>query len=162
MVKKSCIKWIVAAVCAVGMMFAAQPALAQRGEKALGLKGGFSTKNDGGVAAVYFHYTLHKHIRLAPEIGYMFRNNGMSGFECCVDVHFPFRMARGFNIYPLMGVTLNNWDWQSDSATRFGFDIGGGVDIYMTTNLKLTLQGKYSMMNDFGGGFFDAGIAYVF
>jgi opacity protein-like surface antigen len=136
---------------------------AQTGEKTLGFAGGYSSYNNGGYANLYFQYTFAPHLRIAPEIGYMFRNEGKSGFECSVDMQFPFRLARGFNIYPLAGVTLNNWTYEHDGhATRAGFDFGAGFDIYLTSQLKLTLQGKYSLMNDTGGCFLDMGIGYVF
>lgn len=136
---------------------------AQKGEKTLGVSGGFSTYNNGGFADVYFQYSFANHIRLAPDIGYVFRNEGCSAFFFDVDVHFPFRLARGFSIYPLVGFTYNNWDYQHGvHASRAGANFGGGFDIYLTSNLKLTLQGKYSAMNDTGGGFFNMGIGYNF
>ena len=39
---------------------------------------------------------------------------------------------------------------------------GGGFDIYMTSQLKLNLQCKYSLMNDTGGCFLNMGIGYNF
>lgn len=156
------------AISALAMLGAAllMPAEANaqsKGEKTLGLAGGFSTYNNGGYANIYFQYQLAQHVRLAPEIGYMFRNEGKSGFEISADVHFPFRLGRGFGIYPLVGLTLNNWSYSGDGhATRGGFDFGAGFDISLTSYLKLTLQGKYSLMNDTSGGFFNMGIGYVF
>lgn len=136
---------------------------AGKGEKTLGLMGGFATYNSGGFMNLYFQYTFIPHIRIAPEIGYVFRNEGKSAFEMSVDMHFPFRIVRGFHVYPLIGVTFNNWNYSNDgSASRVGGNIGAGFDIYMTSYLKLTLQGKYSIMNDTDGGFFGLGIGYVF
>ena len=43
-----------------------------------------------------------------------------------------------------------------------GAGFGGGFDFYLTNYLKLTLQGKYSLMNDVSGGFIGMGIGYVF
>lgn len=130
------------------------------GEKTLGFAGGYASYNGGGYADLYFQYTFAPHLRIAPEVGYVFRNEGKSAFVASVDLQFPFAIARGFNIYPLAGVTLNNWtyghhhddDWDDDHhATRAGFDFGGGFDIYLTRQLKLNLQCKYSLMNDTGG-----------
>lgn len=136
---------------------------ASAADKTLGFAGGFASYNNGGYANLYFHAPLASHVRLAPEIGYIFRNEDKSGFECSVDVHFPFRMARGINVYPLTGVTVNNWSYRkADHVTRAGFDFGGGFDICMTPSLKLTLQGKYSLMNDTGGCFIEMGIGYNF
>lgn len=139
-------------------------AMAQRGEKAVGVTGGFATYNNGGYASVYFQYTFANHFRIAPEVGYVFRNEGKSAFEMSVDMHFPFRIARGFNIYPLVGLTFNNWTYKHSDhhASRVGGDFGAGFDIYLTSSLKLSLQGKYSLMDDTGGGFFNMGIGYVF
>lgn len=152
-----------ASALAICLFVAAPNASAQKGEMTLGLAGGYATYNDGGYADIYFQYTFAPHFRIAPEIGYVFRNQGCSAFETSVDMHFPFRLAKGFGIYPLVGVTLNDWNYQHEGhATRFGADFGAGFDIYLTSYLKLSLQGKYSLMNDTGGGFFNAGIGYVF
>lgn len=137
---------------------------AQVGEKTIGFAGGYASYNGGGYADLYFQYTFAPHMRIAPEIGYAFRNEGKSAFLCSVDLQFPFRLGRGFNIYPLAGVTLNSWDYEhhDSHATRAGFDFGGGFDIYMTSQLKLNLQCKYSLMNDTGGCFLNMGIGYNF
>lgn len=136
---------------------------AQRGEKTLGIAGGFATYNDGGFVDVYFQYSFADHFRIAPDLGYAFRNEGKSAFLLDVDMHFPFRVAKAFSLYPLVGFTFNNWNYRhGGSASRAGANFGGGFEIYLTSNLKLSFQGKYSLMNDTSGGFFDMGIGYVF
>lgn len=138
-------------------------AFAQTGEKTLGVAGGFASHNNGGYMDLYFQYTVAPNVRIAPEIGYVFRNEGESAFIFSTDVHFPFRLAKGFNIYPLVGFTLNSWNPEHhDNYTRVGADFGGGFDFYLTRNLKLTLQGKYSLMDDCSGGFIGAGFGYIF
>lgn len=161
---KKLLKGIVATIGAFAIVLSvSQPAMAQRGEKTIGLAGGFATYNSGGYADLYFQYSFANHFRIAPEIGYIFRNEGKTGFEISADMHFPFRLAKGFAIYPLVGFTFNNWSYEHhDSRSRAGVDFGAGFDIYLTSNLKLSLQGKYSAMNDTGGGFFNMGIGYVF
>ena len=154
---------MIAAAAAILLTTGAFEASAQTGEKTLGIAAGFSSYNNGGYADIYFHYTLAPHVRIAPEIGYGFRNEGKSLFELSVDAQFPFRVARGFNVYPLTGITYNNWSYHhAGHASRAGLDLGGGIEAYMTSNLKLNLQAKYSMMNDTGGAFINLGIGYVF
>ncbi len=138
-------------------------ASAKGNEMTLGLAGGVATHNSGGYADIYFQYTIAPHVRIAPEVGYIFRNDCLSGFEFSVDMHFPFRLAKGFNIYPLTGLTLNNWNVDhGGDYTRVGADFGAGFDIYLTSTFKLSLQGKYSLMDDCSGGFFNIGFGYVF
>ena len=146
------------------MLLMPSTAQAQKGEMTLGMNGGYATHNDGGYANLYFQYSPMKHIRLAPEIGYVFRNDGKSAFNLAVDVHFPFKIARGVAVYPLVGFVFNSWDykWRDSNLNRAGADFGGGFDFYLTNYLKLTLQGKYSLMNDVSGGFIGMGIGYVF
>ncbi len=152
----------IAIVTALGALMPIQ-ANAQKGEKTLGLMGGFATYNNGGFTDVYFQYTFADHFRIAPDLGYVFRNDHKSAFVLDVDMHFPFRIARGFAVYPLAGFTFNNWSYKhGDSASRAGANFGAGFDLYLTSYLKLTLQGKYSLMNDTSGGFFGMGIGYVF
>lgn len=153
---------IIAAAIAAAALLTTAPAHAR--EMSLGLNAGYASYNDGAYAAINFKIDLAKHVRLAQELGYAFRNEGKSAFLMSVDVDFPFRVAKGFNIYPLCGFTLNSWSYKGhdDNATRAGVDIGGGFDFYVTRNLKLNLQAKYSLMNDTDGAFVGAGIAYVF
>lgn len=153
---------VLAIVAAIGILMPAR-AQAQKGEMTLGLMGGFATYNNGGFTDVYFQYTFADHFRIAPDLGYVFRNDNKSAFVLDVDMHFPFRVAKGFAIYPLAGFTFNNWSYKhGDSASRAGANFGAGFDLYLTSYLKLTLQGKYSLMNDTSGGFFGMGIGYVF
>ncbi|MDE5877968.1 MAG: porin family protein [Muribaculaceae bacterium] len=154
---------IALAVAALMLTAGAAEVSAETGEKTLGIAAGFSSYNNGGYADIYFHYTLAPHVRIAPEIGYGFRNEGKSLFEFSVDAQFPFRVARGFNLYPLAGITYNNWSYHEHGhASRAGLDLGGGAEAYLTSNLKLNLQIKYSMMNDTSGAFINLGIGYVF
>lgn len=140
------------------------PVYCQKGEKTVGVAAGYSTYNNSGYTNVYFQYSFAQHVRIAPEIGYVFPKNGISGFEASVDMHFPFKIYRGIGVYPLAGITYNNWSLKNDphNVSRFGGNIGGGFDFYFTSRFKLSVQGKYSILKHTGGGFFDIGFGYVF
>lgn len=140
-----------------------QPVSAQRGEKTLGVAGGYATFNNSGYAKIYFQYSFSDHIRIAPELGYVFKHKGLSSYEGSVDMQFPFRISKGFHLYPLAGVTFNNWNREEmNNISRIGADFGGGADLYITSNLKLSIQGKYSIMKTCGSGYFDLGFGYIF
>lgn len=138
-------------------------ASAQRGEKTLGIAAGYASYNNSGSAAVYFQYGFAQHVRIAPEIGCVFRNQGKSAFLATADMHFPFTLARGFNIYPLAGLTFNSWSRVgANSYNNVGLDFGGGLELYMTSKLKFNVQAKYSLINKTSGAFASFGIGYVF
>lgn len=134
-----------------------------KGEKSLGVMGGYATYNNGGYAGIGFQWEFANHFRLSPDLGYVFQNRYKSGFVVNADMQFPFKIVRGFGVYPLAGITVNNWHYtNSGNATRVGFNFGAGFDVYFTSNLKLTIQGKYSLLKDTDGGFFGAGLSYIF
>ena len=137
-----------------------------KGEKSMGVMGGYATYSHSGYVSANFQYTFARHFRLAPEIGYVFLNNGRSGMEVSADMHFPFRVARGFGLYPLAGLTFQGWSvkvlGERESWSRFGGDFGIGADIYFTNFLKMTFQGKYSWLKDTSGFFVGMGLSYVF
>ncbi len=162
--KKSMVRLVTAAVMLMSAVSLPLSASAQKGEKTLGFAGGYASHNNGGYADIYFQYTFSKHVRIAPELGYIFRHQGKSAFECSVDMQFPFRVERAIHVYPLAGLTFNNWNYShgDHSASHAGFDFGGGFDINLTTSMKLTIQAKYSLMNDTSGAFVGMGLGYIF
>ncbi|MCM1291501.1 MAG: porin family protein [Prevotella sp.] len=154
---------VLALSIAVSTVIFSPKAFAQKGEKTLGVMAGYSGYNDGAFTSIYFQYTFAKHVRISPELGYVFKNKEKSAFEVGVDINFPFRLSKGIEIYPLTGLTINDWRYQGNGhLTRFGADFGGGLDFYLTSYLKLNVQGKYSLMKDTDGVFVGLGIGYVF
>ena len=164
--KKTLLRITTALVCLFAVC-GTLDASAQRGEKTLGVAGGYSGYNNSGYLKAYFQYTIIEHLRLAPEIGYSFKgDHGASAFEAALDVQAPFRVARGFALYPLAGFSFNSWNYDREhgggTANRAAFDLGGGMELKVTPILKFSLQGKYSFMNDTGGCWIDLGIGYCF
>ena len=43
-------------------------AFAQKGEKTVGLRAGYSTRNESAIAGVYFQYRFSRYFRLAPNL----------------------------------------------------------------------------------------------
>ena len=158
-------RFILIAMTLLSLLCVSPKAAAQeKGTMVLGVSGGYASHNNSGFADIYFQYSFSRHVRIAPELGYIFKNEGKSGFEASIDMHFPFRVAKGFSLYPLAGVTFNNWYYTKadDNITRCGADFGAGMDLCLTPHLKITLQGKYSLMKDTDGAFVSLGLGYIF
>lgn len=152
---------VVAIVAAA--VFTPSSVSAASAEKTLGFMGGYSSYNGGGFADIYFKYTFAPHLRVAPDLGYAFRSEGKSAFLANVDLQMPFQLGKGFEVYPLVGVTFNNWEYEHGGhASRGGFNFGGGIQIDLTSQISLDVKFKYSMMNDTGGCFLGMGIGYSF
>lgn len=133
------------------------------GDMTLGLGGGYTTANHSGYSKLWFRYTFSDHVRIAPETAYVFKHEGLTAFEIDVDMQFPFAVAPGVQLYPLTGVAFNNWNApNSDTYSRFGADLGGGIDLKLTSSLRINFDVKYTLMHHTGGLYAGAGIGYNF
>lgn len=145
-------------------------------EKSMGVCGGFSSYNTGGYAKVYFDYSFHRHFRTSFSLGYSFRagkhytddtppelQGDRSAFLLDLDLHFPFRVAKAFYLYPFTGFCYNNWSYTTGTdLSRAGGNFGLGAELVMTPNLKINIEGKYALMKDTSGFFAGIGFAYIF
>jgi opacity protein-like surface antigen len=151
----------------------AQPIVAQRGQKSAGIFVGYNTCNDGALTGIEFSYQFSSHIRIAPNAYYIFRKDHSDAFSINCDIHSPWHIGQSaINVYPLVGINYTQWSMRhsdmptsNDSSTRcnrFGLNIGGGIEWFATSTLKIHIEGKYAWLKTFDNGIFNAGIAYVF
>ena len=135
----------------------------QHGDKTLGIGAGFNSVNHSAYADIYFRYSFNPHVRIAPDVTYMFKHDGASGFGVNVDMQFPFKVCRGMQFFPLAGATFNNWNYEgASSQSRLGANAGAGFDLKFTQTLRLTIIAKYSFMKHTDGVYVGAGIGYNF
>lgn len=152
----------------------AMPAYAfGRGEKSLGLRAGYNTRNESPVTGLYFQYAFSRHFRLAPNIDYVYRHHGTDAYSANVNAQFPIIYDHNdrFGVYPFTGVNfiswnhrLNNTDGQETSSrvSRLGLNFGVGVEFYCTKSLKIHAEGKFNLVESYSSGVFTIGIGYVF
>lgn len=147
---------------------------AQTGEKMVGVRAGYNTRNESAVGGIVFQYRFSEHFRLAPEIDYIFRHVGTDAFSFNGNAHFPFAIAHGLNLYPFAGLNFTSWNTKysyddggnlDDVSTRsgkFGLNVGGGIEYYASTTLKISIEGKFCWVNKYDTGTFTIGIGYLF
>lgn len=146
-----------------------------KGEKSLGPKVGYVSKNQSAIAGLVFQYAFSNHFRLAPELGYIFRHKDMDAFTFDINAHVPF----GFTgekaaFYPLAGLNYSSWSRHfrpedfidnndvSTRTARFGLNLGAGFDLRCSETMKLSLEAKYSLVKGFTTLVVTAGISFVF
>ena len=161
---------------------AAQDMSAQltKGSKSFGVKTGYATLNHTATAGIELHYAFSEHFVLAPNIDYVFRNEGLDGLLFNLDYHGPWELGNSgkWYFYHILGLNYASWSTHSkigpndegrhedDDVTtrfnRFGLNFGAGFAYYVTPTLKLSLQGKFNWIKDHNTGLFNLGISYVF
>lgn len=170
------IKAAAAALLSIVMSLAvATPAAAQteRGQKSFGLQAGYVSRNTSVFTGLCFEYAFSRHVRLAPQVGVVFRHNNLDAFCIDMDVQFPIAIKQSaWTFYPLVGAAFNSWgrhdidpessDDVTTHTTCFGLNAGAGFEVMCTDALKLSLQGRYTLVKHLPGAQVLAGIAFVF
>ncbi len=165
---------LTAAICIIASSSQADAQIV-KGEKSLGPKIGYASKNKSAVAGLVFQYAFSEHFRLAPELGYIFRHDNLDAFQFDINAHMPFSFTgEKVAFYPLAGLNYSSWSHHFDRSelletddvstrtSRFGLNLGAGFDLRCTKTLKLTLEAKYTLMKGYSNTAITAGISYVF
>lgn len=149
---------------------------AQKGEKSMGLRAGYTTRNNTATAGLYFSYRFTEHFRISPKIDYAFRHNETDAFSFNFDTEYPIALnpTGKVNFYPIAGLnystfsthatTTDNED--SDDASirenHFGLNVGAGIEYFATPTLRLAFESKCQFIKQYTGGWFTVSIGYNF
>lgn len=166
---------IVAVMAVVAASIMPMEAQIVKGEKSLGPRIGYASKNQSAMAGLVFQYAFSSHFRIAPEIGYIFRHKDMDAFTFDINAHVPFGFTgEKVAFYPLAGLNYSSWsrhyhreeladhDDVSTRTARFGMNLGAGFELRCSESLKLSLEAKYCLMKGYTTAVIGAGISFVF
>ncbi|MDL2322768.1 porin family protein [Bacteroidales bacterium OttesenSCG-928-A17] len=121
---------------------------AQKDEKSVGLNLLYGSKIENIGIGAKFNYNVTDPIRVSPSFNYFLKKDGFSMWEINADVHYLFSIAEKLKAYPLAGLTLvgAKFDYgdlfdvleefgieadDSDSLTKFGINLGGGIKLFI-------------------------------
>lgn len=160
-------KFIIFATTLAFSLISLVPATAYAREKSVGLRGGYTTRNETGIAGLYFQYRFIDKFRLAANIDYAFSHKNVDAYLFNIDGHVPFNIAPRFELYPLAGFTFatfnhHNSDDSSSRTNRFGANVGAGAAFRVTPSLRLGFEAKYQYVKHFSAGVFAVSIGYIF
>lgn len=144
-----------------------------RWEKSLGPKLGYASQNSSCVVGLAFQCAVSSNLRIAPEIGCVFRNKNQDALLIDLNVHAPFSFGTSTaELYPLAGIAYNSWsthglkDANSNDVTthtnRLGVNVGAGFGLRCSPTLKLSIEAKYTIVKSLSSTYVTAGISYIF
>ncbi len=142
----------------------------ERGEKSFGVKAGYEGRNVSGLAGLVFQYSFSRHVRIAPQVGVVFRHRNTDALLVDIDMHFPLSLGgEHAAFYPIVGVAFNSWSNKSDSeedvtthTNSLGANAGLGFELRCMPSLKISLEGRYTIIRHNPNVQVMAGIAYIF
>ena len=143
------------------------------GQKSLGLQAGYITYNQSALAGIEFTYRFNRHLRLAPNVGYVFRHDNTDALMINLNAQVPIPIGQKWEIFPLAGINYSSWNHHSGDTpgshddvgtrvSRFGINLGAGIGMAVTPTLGLGLTADYILIKEFHGCNILAKIAYRF
>ncbi len=137
-------------------------ASAQQGQPALGINLGYGTETESLGIGIKAQYFLTKALRAEASANYFFEKDNLSMWDLNLNAHYLFNVANKLNVYPIVGMTLTNFDSHGNTKSRIGVNLGGGIEHNLTRNISINAEAKYQLVNDFDQGVFSVGAAYRF
>ena len=144
-------------------------------EKSVGLKAGYISTNESMAAGLFFQYSILSHLRIAPEIGCVFKHQGMDAFTLDLNLQVPLDIKDDkASLYPLAGLNYSSWnesvprevldimDDVSTRTSRLGLNLGAGFEFHCSHMLKVGIEAKYTFIKHFSGVTVGALIGYSF
>lgn len=145
-------------------------AFAQKGQQSVGFNIGYGFDSKNATLGLDYRYNLTDEVRLSPSLTYFVKNDGISAWNIDMNAHYVFMLSDMFGFYPLAGLNLSFWKFGykideysvSQNETRFGANVGLGVELYATSQLTVGLEAKYTIIKDFDQPLLGVRVAYNF
>ena len=81
-------------------------------------------------------YSFTDNLRIEPSISVLFHEN--CSIDLSADVHYLFNLCKAWDIYPLVGIGVNQfYDWSCS------LNLGVGTDFHLTDRWDLTASMKW-------------------
>jgi outer membrane protein X len=104
--------------------------------------------------------------RIAPEFIYFFKNEGVSGLNANLNLHYVIPTSNSFAIYPLIGFTYGHFTadlgYGDISKDRCGANVGLGAQYQIKESLYFFSEERFQIMKDCNQSVTVLGLKYTF
>lgn len=166
------------------VLIASVSAMAQKGEKAIGLQLNYGTQVESMGIGAKFQYGITDAIRIEPSFNYFFGKNDGNMFDFNVNAHYLFNVAPKIRVYPLVGLgyasvktggitSIGEFNYETGEfdnveeggGSRSGnvtVNLGAGAEYHLTDRLSINAELKYQIISNFNQLVIGIGAAYKF
>ena len=118
-------------------------ASAQKGDQSVGLNASYGFNLTGFFLGVDYRYNITDSWRLAPSVMIPITDDDHIPFFIDMNVHYVFPISETVGLYPLAGLSYNNFS--GVDFANFGANFGVGAEIYATKHITVGLELKYNI-----------------
>lgn len=149
---------------------------AESGEWAVGGQVVYGSKAETAGIGLHVKNCLTDAFRASLSSNYYFKHAGVNAFDVNLEANYLFNLGEKVRVYPLAGVVLGIWhsdgvnasvggvdigvDGQTD--TKFGANVGGGIDYLVGEHWGLNAEVKYQIISHASQVVFGIGASYKF
>ena len=149
---------------------------AESGEWAVGGQVVYGSKAETAGIGLHLKNCLTDAFRASLSSNYYFKHAGVNAFDVNLEANYLFSVGEKVRVYPLAGVVLGIWhadgvdmnvggthvgiDGTTDS--KFGCNLGGGIDYLMGDHWGLNAEVKYQIISHASQVVFGIGASYRF
>ncbi len=148
-------KYIFMAIVAIAAVFNAH---AEQGDVSAAAQFVYASKHSMAGLGAQLQYEPISNWRIAPEFIYFFENDGWSGINANVNIHYVIPTSSSFAIYPLVGFNYGNYD----SENFFGANVGLGAQYQIKERLHFFTEERIQIIKDFNQSVTFLGLKYTF
>ena len=157
------IKYILMAIVAIAVSICAH---AEQGEISPAAEFVYASKHSMAGLGAQVQIEPITNWRLAPEFIYFFKNDGMSGLNVNLNLHYVIPTSQSFAIYPLVGFSYGHYKWDAlfgdASDDRCGANVGVGAQYRIKNQLYFFTEERFQIMKDFNQSVTALGFKYAF
>ncbi len=158
-------KFLVMLVC---MCAFATASYAQQGQGMAGINLLYGNDTNIGLGVKY-RYGLTDNLRIEPHFNYFFKHDYFSMWDLGANFHYVFPVAETVGIYPLAGLAYSNgkahgsdFGGEDVSDGKISINLGCGADFQMASNITLSIEAKYQIIDNVNQLVVAAGVAFAF
>ena len=140
------------------MLFITLSVFAQKDAKSVNFNLNYGTEAESIGIGGQFTYNFSERFRVAPDFTYFFENNNVSTWNLNLNAHYLFPLNDSkITLYPIAGLILAHWSssekvesskQMSLSATKVGFNLGGGLQYNFSRVFFFRGELKYNSVSD--------------
>lgn len=144
----------------------------ESGRSSLGLNLGYGFDSENFTIGLDYRYSITNYLRINPVVTHFVKHSDVSAWAIDLNAHYVVRLSEQFSFYPLVGVDLSFWDTKLEDApvsadasvsdTRFGLNLGLGLEMYATERIVAGLEAKYAIVKDYDQALISLRVGYLF